>query len=187
MSRRPTTWGRGLLVGVLAAVLVVACGGSGDGSTPPLRVDLIDEALAAVTDTGADELGYFEVNATTDLVNLFVATDLDGVPNPDGRPDAVVKYVYLADGGLQEPLEPVGATGPVFRVDEVDFDADDVLSTVVDELPDSTPVMFVITSAGSTEVESDRVEYRVTMLSDRGGELSVVVTDSGEIVGTDAM
>ena len=46
--------------------------------------------------------------------------------------------------------------------------------------------MFVITSAGSADVESDRVEYRVTLLSEYGGELSVLVSASGEVIGTDA-
>jgi hypothetical protein len=174
---------------VVAACLVsfAACGGSDDSSPPVLRVDLIAPALEAVREAGADDLGFFEVNATPSLVNLFVAADLDGTPNADGRPDAVVQYVYLADGGLQEPVDPVGASGPVFIADEVGFDPDAVLETVLGELPESTPAMFVITSAGSLEVESDRVEYRVRMMSDLGGELSVVVTGDGEIVGTDAM
>ena len=179
----------GLLVGALSTA-VVSCGDSGDTSSAApvngLRVDLIRAALDEVHATGADALGYFEVNATNKVVNLFVATDLDGIPNSDGKPDAVEQFVYLPTGELQGPAEPLGANGPTFAADEVDFDAERVLEKVLTELPTSTPSMFVITSAGSTEVESDRVEYRVTLLSGAGGELSVLVSGSGEVIGTDA-
>jgi len=179
-----------LIIG-MSLVIISSCGGGGSDDVEQagesaLRIDLIDRALADVHALGVDDLGYFEVNATAKVVNVFVAGDLDGTPNADGRPDAVVQYVYLPDQGLQEPNEPVGANGPTFLFDEVDFDADAVLDKVTAELPASTPSMFVITSAGSLEVESDKVEYRVSMLSSKGGELSVVVTADGDIVGTDA-
>lgn len=185
MSRRTSM----VVVAAIALVAIPSCGGGSDGAVDEgrsLRIDLISDALDEVHALGVDGLGYFEVNATSSVVNVFVASDLDGVPNADGRPDAVVQYVYLPDDGLQEPAETLGASGPTFVRDEVDFDTDSVLDKVMSELPESTPSMFVITSAGSLEVESDRVEYRVSMLSSKGGELSVVVTGSGDIVGTDA-
>ena len=172
-----------------SSITMSSCGGSEKSTTlevEGLRVDLINDALDELHTTGADTFGYFEVNATSRVVNLFVATDLDGAPNGDGKPDAVAQYVYLPTGELQGPAEPLGANGPTFTMDEVDFVADSVLDTVLAELPTSTPSMFVITSAGSADVESDRVEYRVTLLSEYGGELSVLVSASGEVIGTDA-
>jgi hypothetical protein len=46
--------------------------------------------------------------------------------------------------------------------------------------------MFVITAAGTAEAATGTVQYRLLMQSTQGGQMSVVLTNAGEIVGTDA-
>lgn len=77
------------------------------------------------------------------------------------------------------------AGGVTFEREIVDVNVDAVLDDVLRELPDSEPIMFVVTGAGVSGV-AQRVEYRVLMRSSRGGELAVVVDANGSIIGTDA-
>ncbi|MFM8563604.1 MAG: hypothetical protein ACKOCE_06925 [Acidimicrobiia bacterium] len=164
--------GRSVLV-ALALASVVACSGGSTAEPPPLRIDLVDAALVALHDRLGEDVAFFEVNATAQVVNLFVA--VEGM--------SVVQYIY--DGAsLVGPTEPRAATGTMFERGLVNFD-DDVLAPVLGELPDSRPTMFVITGAGTDPVAL-RVEYRVLMRSDKGGELAIVVDSDGAIVGTDA-
>jgi hypothetical protein len=60
------------------------------------------------------------------------------------------------------------------------------LKKVLSELPESTPQMFVITAAGTAENSTGTVQYRLLMQSSQGGQMSIVLTNTGEIVGTDA-
>jgi hypothetical protein len=94
-----------------------------------------------------------------------------------------VQFIY--DGtSLVGPTTPVDATGTMFERGLIDVDAD-VLDTVLAELPDSEPSMFVITGAGTDPVAL-RVELRILMRSTKGGELAVMVDSGGAIIGTDA-
>lgn len=151
-----------------------------------LRLDQVEVALDAVEEVAGPELNLFEVNATTELVNIFVATDLDGEPNDDGLPDAVKRYVFTEKNGLEIDPELVGASGPTFKRSVLDYDEATILNKVLSELPNSTPQMFVITAAGTAEVPTGTVQYRLLMQSSQGGQMSVVLTKAGEIVGTDA-
>jgi hypothetical protein len=91
------------LLAVSGAVLA-ACGGGGEGSaTPALRVDLIEPALDAVEETLGDSTTYFEVNATSLVVNVFVA--VEGA--------SVVQYIYDGEA-LVGPSTPVEASGVTF-------------------------------------------------------------------------
>jgi len=44
----------------------------------------------------------------------------------------------------------------------------------------------VLTAAGTAQDSSGTVQYRLLMQSTQGGQMSVVLTNRGEIVGTDA-
>ena len=84
---------RRLVVVVVLSGVLLTISSCGKSSSEPemagLRLDQIEVALDAVEEVAGLNLNLFEVNATTELVNIFVATDLDGVPNDDGLPDAV--------------------------------------------------------------------------------------------------
>jgi hypothetical protein len=177
------------LVVALSGVLLTisSCGkSSSEPETAGLRLDQIEVALDAVEEVAGLNLNLFEVNATTELVNIFVATDLDGVPNDDGLPDAVKRYVFTEKDGLEIDPELVGANGPTFQRSVLDYDPTSILNKVLAELPNSTPQMFVITAAGTAEASTGTVQYRLLMQSTQGGQMSVVLTNAGEIVGTDA-
>lgn len=154
-------------------LLLFGCSGSSSTEPPPLRIDLIDSALDAVDEVLGADVAYFEVNATSQVVNVFVARN----------GNSVVQFIY--DGtSLVGPTTPVDATGTMFERGLIDVDAD-VLDTVLAELPDSEPSMFVITGAGTDPVAL-RVELRILMRSTKGGELAVMVDSGGAIIGTDA-
>ena len=177
------------MVVALSSVLVVvsSCGkNSVAPDTAGLRLDQIETALDAIQQKNGTELSFFEINATTELVNIFVATDLDGIPNADGLPDAVVHYVFTEKDGLETAPDPVGANGSTFARIALDYEPSTILRKVLSELPDSTPQMFVLTAAGTATESTGTVQYRLIMQSSQGGQMSVVLTNSGEIVGTDA-
>lgn len=166
---------RRLLIVAVLMCAVVACGGeTTSDSVPPLRVDLIPGALDAVEEQIGEASRYFEVNATSRVVNVFVA--VEGT--------SVAQYIY--DGtSLSGPTAPIAAEGSTFVRAIIDLDPDRVLNQVLAELPESEPTMFVVTGAGTQDMAL-RVEYRVLMRSSRGGELAVMVDGDGTIIGTDA-
>jgi len=159
---------------VFCSVLAACGGGDRGAATSALRVDLIGAALDAVEGSRGDSPAYFEVNATPLVVNVFIAVE----------GDSVVQYIYDGEA-LTGPSSPVEAGGVTFERGIVDVNVDAVLDDVLRELPDSEPIMFVVTGAGVSGV-AQRVEYRVLMRSSRGGELAVVVDANGSIIGTDA-
>ncbi len=177
------------IVVALSSVLVVvsSCGKNSVAPEPGgLRIHQIGTALDALEQKAGADLEFFEINATTELVNIFVATDLDGIPNADGLPDAVVHYVFTEKDGLETAPDSVGANGPTFARTALDYEPSTILRKVLSELPDSTPQMFVLTAAGTAAESTGIVQYRLIMQSSQGGQMSVVLTNSGEIVGTDA-
>ena len=179
-----------ILAILLTTVLGVSCGGerSSQIAESLLRLDQIEAALDAVdAEVGSGKaVQLFEVNATELVVNVFVATDLDGTPNSDGRPDGVIHFVFSERDGLETAPEAVAATGPTFARSALDFDSASILTAVTTELPASSPEMFVMTAAGTVENPTGVVEYRVLLQSPQGGQLSVLLTNQGEIIGTDA-
>ena len=159
------------LAGVLLiTALVVGCGGD-DDSTSQVRVEDIAPAIEAVeAELGAGQ-EFFEVNATSQLVNLFVAAD-----------DATlaVPYIYF-DGELQPPAPALSVeSGFTFGADAVDFDEDTVLDGVSDEVPESTIEGFAIEGG-----DGGIVRYLVSTRSAQGGVLAVTVTSDGLVLEVD--
>ena len=178
----------GMVVALLSGLFVVSS--CGKDSTAPatagLRLDQIENALDAVEQKAGVGLEFYEINATSAIVNIFVATDLDGIANADGLPDAVVRYVFSEKDGLEVAPDPVGANGATFTRAALDYEPTSILNKVLSELPDSQPQMFVLTAAGTAEESTGVVQYRLMVQSTQGGQMSIVLTNTGEIVGTDA-
>ncbi len=177
------------MVVVVASVLVVvsSCGKDSTAPTPAvLRLDQIENALDAVEQKTGGGLDFFEINATSAVVNVFVATDLDGTPNADGLPDAVVRYVFSEKDGLEVAPDPMAANGATFTRAALDYEPTSILNKALSELPESKPQMFVLTAAGTAEEPTGVVQYRLIVQSTQGGQMSIVLTNTGEIVGTDA-
>ena len=151
-----------------------------------IRVDLVDDAIAAVEtwnasqttsliDEGEDELQYFEINATPTLVNIYVATK---------NATEAVAFIYDADG-LQDPDAPQEASGSTVKWSEIDSDITKsaVYQKVVEALPQSDISRFVI----GRDPEFDKLTYRVVMVSANGGEFAAYVDPSGKIIGGDLL
>ncbi|NND73887.1 MAG: hypothetical protein HKN44_02670 [Ilumatobacter sp.] len=159
MSRRPA---------IAAALVAVALGCSSDPApSEPLAAD-VRAAVAAVEAARGGPQEFFEVTATPQLTNVFVAIDDAG---------AAVPYVYL-DGELQPPAPRLdGAAGHTFTADALDFDDATVLSGVRSDLPAATIDAFSVEgTAGGF------VRYVVSVRSEQGGVLDVVVAPRGAVV-----
>ena len=170
---------------VLAVALVLSATGCSAAATPapssastttlavlsgaPPRVDLIGKAIAALEAQLGAPQQYFEINATSQLVNLFVSLNGGKVVKP---------WVYL-DGELSS-TEGHDASGFTFAKTALDFDPAKVLSHVQSELPQSKPDAFII-EAGQGGI----VRYSVTVSSPQGGQLVVVVGPDGTVKSVD--
>jgi len=160
---------------VLFVAVLIGCGGddSADGSTAAVRVADIGPAIEAVeAELGAGQQ-FFEVNATAQLVNLFVAVD---------DATSAVPYIFF-DGELQPPAPALAVeSGFTFTADAVDFDEDSVLDAIADELPDSTIEGFAIEGG-----EGGIVRYLVSARSAQGGVLAVTVAPDGAVLEVDPL
>jgi hypothetical protein len=187
MTRGGASWdgvARRLAVVALVAVIVTACRGSGDSSTTEPatsatigavpssalpEVGLIDDAVAALQTKLGGPQQFFEINATSSLVNLIVALNDGKVAQP---------WVYL-DGELTS-TEGAEASGFSFAASALDFDPDKVLSKLEAELPQSSPDLFFIEGG-----EGGIVRYSVAVTSRLGGQLIVVVGPDGTVQSVD--
>ena len=160
---------------VFVAALLIGCGGddSGDVSTSEVRVADIGPAIEAVEAELGEGQQFFEVNATAQLVNLFVAVD---------DATSAVPYIFF-DGVLQPPAPALAVeSGFTFGADAVDFDTDTVLSSVADELPESTIEGFAIEGG-----DGGIVRYLVSTRSPQGGVLAVTVAPDGAVLEVDPL
>lgn len=165
----------------VALVCLVCFGLSSGCSDSPesegLEVDLVDDAIRAVDEFYSQDSAFYEINATSDGVNLFVSTTMDGsVP-------AVVQARFTSSDGLVVADEALPSDGPTFQGSAVDFDSSSVLDAAVSQLSSSTPRVFIITSSS----DSSSILYRLVMESQRGGKLAVLLTADGTILGTDVL
>ena len=181
------------LAAVLALVALAACTGDdaglagSDGSStaptgpvecvpapPPLVVDQIDDALAAVAVERPGPQRFFEVNATAAVVNMFFATT-----DAAGR-SATVPYSWAA-GQLRGEGEKE-ASGNTFEAAAIAFDPERVLSCVLAQLPDSQLDAFVVEGG-----PDGAVRYSVVLTSQQGGQLVVEVNGQGQVLAVDAV
>lgn len=160
------------------AVLVAACGGGdGSGGGDSDWVGDVEAAIRAVDDELGGEQEYFEVTATPQLTNVFVAVD-------DGT--AAVPYVFV-DGQLEEPAPVLeGASGFTFTGDDVDIDEATVLSEVRSQVEEATIVALSV-EGGSTDDGGSAVRYVVSARSGRGGFLDVTVAGDGRVLAVDPL
>ena len=105
-----------------------ACGGDDDDpADAPVLVEQIAPAVAAVEAELGGPQQYFEVNATPQLVNLFVA---------DRRRRRRSRRTCTSAASSPRPPSRRRAEGATFGADALTFDPATVLDGVADELPD---------------------------------------------------
>ncbi|MBA3605889.1 MAG: hypothetical protein H0W46_07950 [Acidimicrobiia bacterium] len=154
--------------------MLATLGGCADDEAAPLR-PLVAEIGAAV-EAVETELGraqqYFEINATPQFVNLFVAVD---------DATAVVAYLYV-DGELGPPRPPEGADGATFAATALTFDPDLVLGGIDDDLPDSDVVVFSVVGG-----PDGAVRYGAVVESGEGGQLDVTLDAAGTVRAVDPL
>ncbi len=159
---------------LIAVPLVFAGCGGGDGGDDALRpvVDEIAPATAALEEELGGPQQYFEINATPQFVNLFVASD--------DRTE-VQTYLYV-DGELEPPTPPAPASGPTFAWSAVELDPDTVLAQVSEDLADSDIVVFAIRAGAEGEPE-----FTARVQSEQGGMLDVALSPTGEVLSVDPL
>jgi hypothetical protein len=132
-------------------------------------VDEIGTAVAALETKLGGPQDFFEINATSSLVNMIVALNDGKVAQP---------WVYF-DGELSS-TEGSPASGFSFASSALDFDPDKVLGQLQTELPQSSPDLFFIEGG-----EGGVVRYSVAVTSQQGGQLIVVVGPDGTVQSVD--
>jgi hypothetical protein len=161
----------GAAAGVIGLAVVGACGGGGDDADA-LRpvIEDVAPAIAAVEAERGGPQRYFEVNATPQFVNLFVA----GADGSD-----VTVYLYR-DGELEPPTPPAPATGATFAAAAAGFDPDTILDQLSEDLPGSDVVVFAITAGAGGEPQ-----FSASVQSDRGGVLDVTLAPDGTVLAVE--
>jgi hypothetical protein len=154
---------------LVAAVVLAGCGGGGDESTRPALAD-IAPAVAAVEEELGGPQQYFEINATPQVVNLFVAS-------ADGT--GVTPFVYVGDA-LAPAGQPSTAEGNTFAASAMTFDPDTILEHVTEDLPGSDIVLFTVVGG-----PGGAVQYSAGVQSAEGGTLDVVLGADGSVQSVD--
>lgn len=163
---------------LLAASLIAlaACSGGSDQTTSGGRDSFVSDVSAAAAAVDAALGGpqeFFEITATPQLTNVFVAID---------GGTAAVPYIYL-DGELQAPAPRIeGAAGQTFTADAIDFDEATVLDGVEKDVPNATIDAFSVEGG-----PGGFVRYVVSARSEQGGVLDIVVAPSGAVIEVDLL
>ncbi len=169
-----------LVVGLLAALSLIACSGgnssgeneSGESSaaatgSAQFVADVRFAAEAVEAELGGPQ-DFFEITATPQLTNVFVAAD---------GGSSAVPYIFV-DGELQPPAPTIeGVEGQTFTFDDIDFDDETVLSGVAADLPTATIDAFSVEGGAG-----GFVRYVISARSAQGGVLDIVVAPSGAVV-----
>ena len=163
---------------VMAVVVAGGCGGD-DAALP--RVSLIGDAVAAVAaDIGVNDPELFEVLADRDGITVTVAET--EVNMDSGEITARYARSYRYDGErLQEPGDPVAAEGAVFVGSAIPALTSAVFGGVRDAL-DTPDVVDLAVSGGP----DGSVIVDLTVRSERGGEILVLVRPDGTVLGVQA-
>lgn len=143
-------------------------GSTPDAALPPV-VDQIGPAIAALEAELGGPQEYFEINATSRLVNVIVA--LNGAT-------LAQTWLYL-DGNLSSrPAEP--ARGNTFTAAAVSFDPARVLGNVQRDLASSSIDLFVVEGG-----PGGAVRYTAVVTSSAGGQLQVILAPDGTVQQVD--
>jgi hypothetical protein len=161
------------MAGLLAVAGTACSDDDADGGTSAGFVGDIRSAVAAVEAEMGEGQDFFEVTATPQLTNVFVAIE---------DATAAVPYLFV-DGELQPPAPTLtGAAGFTFTADAIDFDEDSILDAVAAELPDAS-----IESLSVEGGDDGTVRYVVSVRSEVGGLLDVTVGPDGAVLAVDAL
>lgn len=172
--------GRVAVVGVLAATLL-GCGS--DTEDDPLGIGLIGSAVEAVrAETGTDPR-FFEIDSTSDGVTLFLLASDESTDGPGVR-----QARFTAANGLVLSDDVMAASGATFDLADWVVSPEELTSEVFRELPDATPLMFVMTaSTDEATSATDGIVLRVLVESEMGGRLAIFIDRDGRILGTDVL
>ncbi|MFM7044183.1 MAG: hypothetical protein ACKOYG_01340 [Ilumatobacteraceae bacterium] len=132
-------------------------------------VAMIDVAIEALRGELGAEPEFFEVNATPQLVNMFVALN-----------DATMVQAWLyADGELstQPAREAVGGT---FTADLIAVDPGTVFDTVRAEVPDAVVTTFYVHGNGE-----GGVQYGLLASTVCGGGFDITIGPGGAVLAVD--
>lgn len=160
----------------VAATPATAATDSTDGSDtsvaplPPPIVEQIADAVAALEAELGGPQEYFEINATAQLINLFVALN-------DG---AVVQPWLYVDGTLTSSEGQDVSSGGTFTADLLDFDPATLFSKLETEVPGATIESFYI--HGDSQ---GHVLYGAFVTSARGGALEIILGPDGAVKSVD--
>ncbi len=160
-----------LATGAAAIAVLVGCSGSDAADESPASESFVVDvrvAAAAVEAKLGGPQEFFEITATPQLTNVFVAVD---------DATAAIPFAFV-EGQLEAPAPRIeGVQGQTFRLDEVDFDETTVLSGIEADLAASTIDAFSV-EGGS----GGFIRYVVSVRSEQGGVLDVVVAPSGAVI-----
>jgi hypothetical protein len=142
-----------------------ATGTAGSTSDDLPRVDLIAPAVNALETKLGGPQQYFEINATSKLVNLIIAVN-----------NATYAQAWLYLDGQLSSKDAQPANGHTFAASALTFDAGSVLTQVHHDLPDSVLDFFYVLGGADGSVQ-----YTVATTSSKGGQLVVTLGPDGKV------